>query len=102
MEKRGPASAAGLLLYFYGYAGHWDLTQFPMSELYAGRFRGNDGRACAFELDAARRRIVCRIGRSFDLLFVTPRSATELDVELIKSDATGNPRPIPRGFAEAE
>ena len=43
----------------------------------------------AFELDAARRRIVCRIGRSFDLLFVTPRSATELDVELIKSDATG-------------
>ena len=43
----------------------------------------------AFELDTARRRIFCRIGKNPDLLFATPKSATELDVELIKSDATG-------------
>jgi len=35
------------------------------------------------------RRLFCRIGESLDLLFATPRSATELDVELIRSDATG-------------
>jgi pimeloyl-ACP methyl ester carboxylesterase len=43
----------------------------------------------AFELDETRRRLFCRIGESLDLLFATPRSATELDVELIRSDATG-------------
>jgi hypothetical protein len=62
--------------------------QVVHSDRPAGGFEETMGER-AFELDAARRRIFCRIGKKLDLLFATPRSATELDVELIKSDATG-------------
>jgi pimeloyl-ACP methyl ester carboxylesterase len=62
--------------------------QVVHSDRPAGGFEETMGER-AFELDAARRRIFCRIGKNLDLLFATPRSATELDVELIKSDATG-------------
>jgi pimeloyl-ACP methyl ester carboxylesterase len=62
--------------------------QVVHSDRPAGGFEETMGER-AFELDAARRRIFCRIGKDLDLLFATPRSATELDVELIRSDATG-------------
>src|ERR1700730_6479659 len=35
VERRGPASAAGLLLYFHGYDGPQDVTRFPISRLFA-------------------------------------------------------------------
>jgi hypothetical protein len=62
--------------------------QVVHSDRPAGGFEETMGER-AFELDTARRRIFCRIGKNPDLLFATPKSATELDVELIKSDATG-------------
>jgi pimeloyl-ACP methyl ester carboxylesterase len=62
--------------------------QVVHSDRPAGGFEETMGER-AFELDTARRRIFCGIGKNLDLLFATPRSATELDVELIKSDATG-------------
>jgi pimeloyl-ACP methyl ester carboxylesterase len=62
--------------------------QVVHSDRPAGGFEDAMGEH-AFELDDARRRIFCRIGKNFDLLFATPKSTTELDVELVKSDATG-------------
>jgi pimeloyl-ACP methyl ester carboxylesterase len=62
--------------------------QVVHSDRPAGGFEEAMGER-AFELDAARRRIFCRIGKNLDLLFATPRSATELEVEFIKSDGTG-------------
>ena len=103
---RPPASADPSLAPFWGFWQGTDETgayltlravairagkivfQVVHSDRPAGGFEETMGER-AFELDAARRRIVSRIGRSLDLLFATPKSATELDVELIKSDATG-------------
>jgi pimeloyl-ACP methyl ester carboxylesterase len=104
---RQPASADPSLAPFWG---HWQGTdetgayltlravairagaivfQVVHSDRPAGGFEEAMGER-AFELDTARRRIFCRLGKNLDLLFATPKSATELDVELIKSDATGS------------